>query len=109
MKIGDTEFVYNKTCTRCLLTTVNPETGEYHDDDQEPLRTLKSFRQLHKHHPNIKRFVGDSPVFGMHYSVSRQGDHYLSTPLSMIILIQELSELETQFGSGDLVQPLISY
>ena len=57
-------------------------------DDNEPLQTLKTFRQHDKYdypviipdddiasrsHQIIRRAVGDSPVFGMHYSVITQG------------------------------------
>ena len=57
-------------------------------DDNEPLQTLKTFRQHDKYdypviipdddvtsrsHQIIRRAVGDSPVFGMHYSVISPG------------------------------------
>lgn len=45
IRIGEVEFEITKPCTRCIFTTVNPETGEKHLK-QEPLKTLKSYRQL---------------------------------------------------------------
>jgi uncharacterized protein YcbX len=33
-----------KPCSRCILTTVNPETGQK-SDDMEPLKTLMSYRK----------------------------------------------------------------
>lgn len=41
-KIGETVFVKIKHCTRCLLTTVDPNKGEK-DPDQQPLKTLKEY------------------------------------------------------------------
>ena len=45
IRIGEVEFEITKPCTRCVFTTVNPETGEK-SPQQEPLKTLKNFRQL---------------------------------------------------------------
>lgn len=42
--IGEAEFDVSWACTRCVLTTVDPETGQ-RNADREPLRTLKTFRQ----------------------------------------------------------------
>ncbi len=56
LRIGDAEFTCFKPCTRsvfsnsviplfpcrCILTTVNPETGAKHPDMQ-PLRTLREY------------------------------------------------------------------
>jgi len=41
--IGNTTFRVTKKCTRCKLTTVDPQTGAFAGD--EPLRTLKTFRK----------------------------------------------------------------
>jgi len=43
IKAGKVSFWVCKMCTRCKLTTVNPENGEF--DGQEPLKTLKEFRK----------------------------------------------------------------
>ena len=42
---------------RCLLTSVNPETG-VKNKDQEPLKTLKTYRQN-------KELYGLSPMLGI--------------------------------------------
>jgi len=42
-KIGDIQFYGVKKCTRCKLTTVDQDVGAF--DGQEPLQTLKTFRQ----------------------------------------------------------------
>jgi uncharacterized protein len=42
VSIGETEFVGVKPCSRCVLTTVNQETGE---KGIEPLQTLATYRK----------------------------------------------------------------
>ncbi len=44
IRIGEVEFEVTSPCSRCVFTTINPVTGEKHHQ-QEPLKTLKSFRQ----------------------------------------------------------------
>lgn len=41
-KIGDVCLYATKPCSRCVLTTVNPDTGE---KDKEPLATLSKYRR----------------------------------------------------------------
>ena len=43
IKIGDCELQIVKPCSRCVLTTVDPETGEF--SGNEPLLTLASYRK----------------------------------------------------------------
>ncbi|WP_089083690.1 MOSC domain-containing protein [Aquitalea magnusonii] len=45
IRIGEIEFEVAKPCTRCQMTTVNPDTGEFAEDN-EPMRTLIRTRQL---------------------------------------------------------------
>lgn len=44
IRIGEVEFDVAKGCSRCILTTVDPQTGE-RNPDREPLTTLKTYRQ----------------------------------------------------------------
>ncbi len=44
VKIGDVVFDFTKPCSRCILTTVDPETG-LKDDQQQPLATLVQTRK----------------------------------------------------------------
>jgi uncharacterized protein len=44
LKIGEVEFAAVKTCSRCVLTTVDPLTGEKRADG-EPLKTLSRYRR----------------------------------------------------------------
>lgn len=45
IRIGDVLLDVVKPCTRCVFTTVDPDTGCF-DADGEPLRTLKTYRRL---------------------------------------------------------------
>ena len=42
IRIGDIEFRVVKPCSRCLITTIDPESGE---KGSEPLKTLASYRR----------------------------------------------------------------
>ena len=44
LRIGDLEFECCSPCTRCVLTTVDPQTGNK-DPQGEPLKTLRTYRQ----------------------------------------------------------------
>ncbi|OLF52349.1 MOSC domain-containing protein [Pseudomonas chlororaphis] len=43
IRIGDIEFRVVKPCSRCILTTIDPKTGE-RSADREPLATLQQYR-----------------------------------------------------------------
>lgn len=43
IRIGTVEFRVAKGCGRCIMTTVNPQTGE-RSADREPLTTLRTYR-----------------------------------------------------------------
>lgn len=44
IRVGDVEFEGVKNCSRCVFTTIDPDTGVRHPD-KEPLRTLGSYRR----------------------------------------------------------------
>lgn len=44
LRIGDVEFRVVKPCSRCILTTIDPASGE-RNADREPLATLKTYRE----------------------------------------------------------------
>ncbi|MDE3739625.1 MOSC domain-containing protein [Pseudomonas resinovorans] len=44
IRIGGIEFSVAKGCSRCILTTIDPATGE-RSADREPLTTLKTYRE----------------------------------------------------------------
>lgn len=44
IRIGSLEFKVAKGCSRCIITTLDPQTGE-RSADREPLTTLKTYRE----------------------------------------------------------------
>lgn len=44
IRIGEVEFEITKPCSRCVFTTLDPETGQYNELN-EPLRTLANYRK----------------------------------------------------------------
>ena len=44
VRIGEVEFRVVKSCSRCILTTIDPQTG-VRDEQREPLQTLMSYRK----------------------------------------------------------------
>ncbi len=54
--IGNVKLDAVKICSRCVLTTIDPETG-IKDEDSEPLRTLSQYRK------NIKGIKSEKGVF----------------------------------------------
>lgn len=44
IKVGECEFEVIQSCKRCVLTTIDPETG-VKDADAEPLRTLSKYKK----------------------------------------------------------------
>ncbi|QOL26081.1 MOSC domain-containing protein [Thalassotalea sp. LPB0316] len=73
IRIGEVEFDVVKPCTRCIFTTINPQTGEKHHK-QEPLHSLKKYRQLDN---------GDV-CFGQNIVPLNQGKISLSDPVEII-------------------------
>ncbi|XP_041969138.1 mitochondrial amidoxime-reducing component 1 [Aricia agestis] len=62
VKIGDNVFEVIKPCFRCVLTTIDPETG-IHNPKTEPIETLKSYRQ--EPDPVKRKAAGSSPRMGL--------------------------------------------
>uniref|UniRef100_T1J360 MOSC domain-containing protein n=1 Tax=Strigamia maritima TaxID=126957 RepID=T1J360_STRMM len=81
LKIGETSFRCTRPCTRCVFTTIDPETGIKGD---EPLKTLRRYRRHPD--PRVRKREGDAPMFGTHLglnstsgSVIRVGDPVLAS------------------------------
>jgi len=70
IKIGDAIFRNVKPCTRCVMTTINQDTG-LRNEDREPLNSLSKYRKL-RDILNIE-LEGDSPVMGAHLDVQTTG------------------------------------
>ena len=74
IRIGnDVELELVKHCSRCVLTTLDPETGERHPD-KEPLRTLATYR----------RGEGGKVNFGMNAIPRRTGQIKLGDSVSLL-------------------------
>ncbi|CAL1685336.1 unnamed protein product [Lasius platythorax] len=87
VKIGNVIMRNIRPCTRCIFTTVNPETGTK-NSKVEPLKTLKSYRQITD--PQIRPAVGDSPVMGIHLALrGPNGTVRLSDPVYVGIQEEE--------------------
>jgi uncharacterized protein YcbX len=66
IKVGDAKFRVTKPCARCVVTTVDPERGEF--DGVEPLRTLSRFRKARDVMPDRVESFGLNPnsvLFGV--------------------------------------------
>lgn len=59
-KINQVDFFAVKPCSRCVITTINPKTGE--KESREPLRTLSQFRKK-----NNKVFFGQNLLHKLTY------------------------------------------
>ncbi|CAD5214825.1 unnamed protein product [Bursaphelenchus xylophilus] len=70
VRIGDAEFVCVRPCTRCILTTVNPTTGEKHPKMQ-PLKLLREFRLAPE--GQLRKAFDMSPIFGVFMVLVRPG------------------------------------
>ncbi len=66
IRIGALEFALEKPCGRCIVTTLDPETGE--KTGVEPLRTLQKMRR--SAHPDL---VGGA-LFGWNAAPCAEGD-----------------------------------
>lgn len=78
--IGGVELKKVLACPRCILTTVDPDTGVI--DRKEPLETLKSYRLCD---PSEHHIYKSSPLFGMYYSVEKIGSLKVGDPVYRLV------------------------
>ncbi|XP_017668264.1 PREDICTED: mitochondrial amidoxime-reducing component 1 [Lepidothrix coronata] len=78
--IGDVEMKGTVCCGRCILTTVNPDTGVL--DRKEPLETLKSYRLCD---PSERHIYKTSPLFGKYFAVDKTGTIQVGDPVYKMI------------------------
>ena len=69
--IGESEFNVVKACSRCILTTVDPEKGKF--SGKEPLRTLASYRK-----------VNGKVMFGQNLIATIKGKLSVGMPVEII-------------------------
>ncbi len=72
ISLGEAQFAVAWPCSRCIMTTVNPQTGARRDDG-EPMRTLKTYRQ-----------DGRAVYFGQNLLVRREGNVAVGDPVQII-------------------------
>ncbi|KAH0507037.1 mitochondrial amidoxime-reducing component 1 [Microtus ochrogaster] len=77
--IGDVELKRVMACTRCLLTTVDPDTGIM--DRKEPMETLKSYRLCD---PSEQPLYGKLPLFGQYFSLENPGTVKVGDPVYLL-------------------------
>jgi len=72
LQIGDRQFRLVKPCSRCIMTTVDPERG-VKDPAGQPLRTLTGYRR-----------TSDGVIFGMNAIHDQPGSIRVGDPVSII-------------------------
>ncbi|XP_004439730.2 PREDICTED: mitochondrial amidoxime-reducing component 1, partial [Ceratotherium simum simum] len=77
--IGDVELKRVMACSRCILTTVDPDTGIM--DRKEPLETLKSYRLCD---PTEQKLYGKSPLFGQYFVLENPGTVQVGDPVYLL-------------------------
>ncbi|KAM8960955.1 mitochondrial amidoxime-reducing component 1-like [Pelodytes ibericus] len=80
IRVGTTRMKRIMACGRCILTTVNPDTGVL--TRKEPLDTLKTFR---KSDPTLSHLYKTSPLFGQYYGVEQTGTLRVGDPVYQVI------------------------
>ena len=72
IRIGDVEFRVVKSCARCILTTIDPQTGE-RSADREPLASLQKYRS-----------EADGAVFGQNLVNDGNGRLQVGMPVTIL-------------------------
>ncbi|XP_077615724.1 mitochondrial amidoxime-reducing component 1 isoform X2 [Crocuta crocuta] len=77
--IGDVILKRVMACSRCVLTTVDPDTGVM--SRKEPLETLKSYRLCD---PSEQKLYGKSPLFGQYFVLENPGTINVGDPVYLL-------------------------
>lgn len=72
IRVGVAEFELVKLCDRCVLTTIDPETAE-RDPEQEPLRSLATYRKM-----------GGKVMFGKNAIPRSLGNIHVGDPVTVL-------------------------
>ncbi|KAL0819762.1 hypothetical protein ABMA28_007804 [Loxostege sticticalis] len=75
VKIGENVFKIVMPCTRCVITTMDPETGARHPDN-EPLKTLRSYRLVEGE--KLRKIMGTSPRMGLQMALRSSPGGFIS-------------------------------
>ncbi|KAF3823107.1 mitochondrial amidoxime-reducing component 1 [Mirounga leonina] len=77
--IGDVIMKRIMACSRCILTTVDPDTGVM--SRKEPLETLKSYRLCDA---SEQKLYGKSPLFGQYFVLESAGTIKVGDPVYLL-------------------------
>ncbi|GCC26744.1 mitochondrial amidoxime-reducing component 1 [Chiloscyllium punctatum] len=80
LQIGTAKLHHRMYCTRCVFTTVDPDTGII--DRKEPLNSLRRYRQVD---PSEKHIYKSVPVIGSHYGIEKRGVIRVGDPVYLIV------------------------
>ena len=70
VRVGEVEFACFKPCTRCVLTTVDPDEGKM-NKGMQPLKLLRTYRLAPK--GKLLDLYRESPIFGVNMIVLKEG------------------------------------
>ncbi|KAK7070090.1 Mitochondrial amidoxime reducing component 2 [Halocaridina rubra] len=71
VKIGDVILRRLKPCERCVVTTINPDSGKRHPEN-EPLTTMKGYRVM-TDPPVLAKAWAAKPIFGITMGIDSTG------------------------------------
>ncbi|XP_053556979.1 mitochondrial amidoxime-reducing component 1 [Bombina bombina] len=80
VRVGTIRLRRVMACGRCILTTVDPDTGVM--SRKEPLDTLRTFR---KSEANLSHLYKTAPLFGQYYGVEQTGKLRVGDPVYHVI------------------------
>lgn len=83
IRIGEVETACVKACARCVLTTVDPDSGTV---GKEPLKTLARYRR-----------IGNDVLFGQNFVVSRPGKVRVGDEIEVLERKDPLFETSSRF------------
>ena len=70
IRIGEAEFACFKPCTRCAMTTIDPDNGKM-NKSMQPLKLLRTYRLAPK--GKLLDLYKESPVFGVYMAITKEG------------------------------------
>ncbi|KAE9554683.1 hypothetical protein FO519_002093 [Halicephalobus sp. NKZ332] len=70
VRIGEVEFVCFMPCTRCVVTTVDPDAGKM-NKNMQPLKLLRTYRLVPE--GRLRDLYKESPVFGVFMAITKEG------------------------------------
>ncbi|KAL3099186.1 hypothetical protein niasHS_000794 [Heterodera schachtii] len=69
VRAGEAEFVCYKPCTRCVMTTIDPDSGRK-NEKMEPIKELRKYRLAPG---KLYEVFKESPIFGVNMAIVKPG------------------------------------